>query len=261
MEQIAVFVLGLIFGSFANVIVFRLNTGESLIFGGSRCFYCGRNLRWFELIPVVSFLALRGKCRSCGSKISWQYPAVELASGALFLLLWSEPGSYQLGKSPALTITAVLFFWLLLVISVYDIRHKIIPNPLVYFAILTAVLFLGFVNWNLMDNLKLIIENLAAGFGLFLFFGVLWFVSGGRWMGFGYAKLALALGIMLGWPLSLAAFFMSFWLGALLGLLYKFSNRSAGFKTQMPFAPFLSAGGLVAYLWGEKIIFWYLSLL
>src|SRR3989338_1182140 len=152
MEQIAVFVLGLIFGSFANVIVFRLNTGESLIFGGSRCFYCGRNLRWFELIPVVSFLALRGKCRSCGSKISWQYPAVELASGALFLLLWSE-------------------------------------------------------------------------------------------------------------PVSLAAFFMSFWLGALLGLLYKFSNRSAGFKTQMPFAPFLSAGGLAAYLWGEKIIFWYLSLL
>src|SRR3989344_2649229 len=153
MEQIAVFVLGLIFGSFANVIVFRLNTGES--------------------------------------KFSWRYRAFELASGAFFFLLGSEPASYQLGKSPALTITAVLFFWLLLVISVYDIRHKIIPNPLVYFAILTAVLFLGFVNWNLMDNLKLIIENLAAGFGLFLFFGVLWFVSGGRLVGFGGAQLAL----------------------------------------------------------------------
>ena len=256
MEQIAVFVLGLIFGSFANVIVFRLNTGESLVFGGSRCFYCGRNLKWFELIPVISFFALRGKCRTCGSKVSRQYSIVEILSGLLFLLLWSELGSDQAGQNSVLAMTAILFFWLLLTMSVYDFRHKIIPNLLVYLATAVAVLS-AFLN----NGVSGLPQYIFSGLGLFLFFTSLWFISGGRWMGFGDAKLALALGVMLGWPLSLAAFFMSFWLGALLGLLYKFSNRSAGFKTQMPFAPFLSAGGLAAYLWGEKIIFWYLSLL
>ncbi len=247
MEQIIVFVLGLIFGSFANVMVLRLNTGESLIFGGSRCFFCGRTLRWFELVPILSFLALGGRCRTCGSKISLQYPLVELASGLLFFLLYFGPNG----------VWSIVFFWLLLVISVYDIRHKIIPNSLVYPATAAALLFLIIGNPDL-------IKNLAAGFGLFVFFGALWLMSRGRWMGFGDAKLAFALGLFLGWPEAFLALLLSFWFGAFFGVglaVFNGIKRSNGWRgIQIPFAPFLSAGGLVAYLWGQEIIFWYLSL-
>ena len=246
-----VFILGLIFGSFGNVIVSRINTGESLIFGGSRCFFCGRNLKWFELAPVISFLAFHGKCRTCGGRVSWRYPLVELSSGLLFLLIWSEPGSGQAGHNPVLTGLAILFFWLLLIISVYDLRHKIIPNPLVYLAIAIAVIF------NILNPLYFIL----SGLGLFSFFALLWLVSKGRWMGFGDAKLALAMGLFLGWPESAVALLFSFWLGAIFGLAFVFAKNLKNLKVQIPFAPFLFTGGLAAFLWGEKIISWYISLI
>ena len=261
--SIAVFALGLIFGSFANVIIMRLNTGESLIFGSSRCFFCGRNLRWFELIPVLSFFFLRGHCRTCGGKISWQYPVVEILSGLLFLLLWLEPSSNQLGQNSVLTITAILFFWLLLIISVYDLRHKIIPNSLVYSAIIVAVLFL-ILDIGILD----LLPSIFSGLGLFAFFAALWAVSRGAWMGFGDAKLGLALGLMLGWPAALLALLFSFWFGAIFGSAWAFlrgingMSGSNGWRgVQIPFAPFLFIGGLIAYLWGDKIISWYASLI
>lgn len=246
---IVIFFLGLIFGSFANVIILRLNTGESLIFKGSRCFFCGRKLQWFELIPVISFLVLRRRCRSCRSKISWQYPVVELASGFLFLLIYvsttTSTDIWFFGFATA-------FFWLLLVISVYDIRHKIIPNSLVYLA--ATIAFLSLIIG------QPLAPNLISGIALFSFFAFLWWVSKGRWMGFGDAKLALAIGIFLGWPLSLVGVLVSFWVGALFGLVLIFLRRLQ-LKTHVPFGPFLSIGALTAFLWGERIIEWYLSLL
>src|SRR3989344_2136087 len=240
---IFVFLTGLVFGSFANVIILRQNTGESLIFRGSRCFFFGRALKWFELIPVISFFALRGKSRNCGSKISWQYPAVEIASGFLFLLL------YLLGQCPVL---AILFFWILLVISVYDFRHKIIPDSLAYSAIAVSVFFRLF---------DFGLSHIFTALGLFLFFAFLWLVSSGRWMGFGDAKLALAIGLFLGWPAGLVAFLVSFWLGAAVGVVYLFWSKSGSLKAQIPFAPVLSLGGLTAFLWGDFLISWYVSLL
>ena len=246
---IVIFFLGLIFGSFANVIILRLNTGESLIFKDSRCFYCSQKLQWFELIPVASFLVLRGRCRSCKSRISWQYPAVELASGFLFLLIYVSTTTpiniWSLGLATA-------FFWLLLVISVYDIRHKIIPNSLVYLVV--AIAFLSLIVG------QQLAQNLISGIALFSFFAFLWWVSKGQWMGFGDAKLALAIGIFLGWPLSLVGVLVSFWVGALFGLVLIFLRR-LHLKTHVPFGPFLSIGALTAFLWGERIIEWYLSLL
>ena len=246
---IVIFFLGLIFGSFANVIILRLNTGESLIFKDSRCFYCSQKLQWFELIPVASFLVLRGRCRSCKSRISWQYPAVEFASGFLFLLIYVSTTTpiniWSLGLATA-------FFWLLLVISVYDIRHKIIPNSLVYLVV--AIAFLSLIVG------QQLAQNLISGIALFSFFAFLWWVSKGQWMGFGDAKLALAIGIFLGWPLSLVGVLVSFWVGALFGLVLIFLRR-LHLKTHVPFGPFLSIGALTAFLWGERIIEWYLSLL
>ncbi|MCH7882947.1 prepilin peptidase [Patescibacteria group bacterium] len=246
---IVIFFLGLIFGSFANVIILRLNTGESLIFKDSRCFFCSQKLQWFELIPVASFLVLRGRCRSCKSRISWQYPAVEFASGFLFLLIYVSTTTpiniWSLGLATA-------FFWLLLVISVYDIRHKIIPNSLVYLVV--AIAFLSLIVG------QQLAQNLISGIALFSFFAFLWWVSKGQWMGFGDAKLALAIGIFLGWPLSLVGVLVSFWVGALFGLVLIFLRR-LHLKTHVPFGPFLSIGALTAFLWGERIIEWYLSLL
>ncbi|QQG46146.1 MAG: prepilin peptidase [Candidatus Niyogibacteria bacterium] len=267
MENAFIFILGLFFGSFANVLVYRLNTGEPIMFSRSRCFSCGQNLKWFELIPVFSFLFLKGRCRVCGSKISWQYPLVELASGFLFLILYVYIPS---GPSPTWTSWAIaaLFFWLLFVISVYDLRHKIIPNNLVYLSTAAVALFLIIGNLDFIENWKLLIEHFAAGIGLFAFFGGLWFISRGRWMGFGDAKMAFALGLFLGWPETLAAFFFSFWIGAFFGLILAFYNyklKAKSYKllsgTQVPFAPFIFLGGLAAYLWADAIIFWYLSLL
>ncbi len=242
-------------------MIFRLNTGESVTFSRSKCFSCGRQLKWPELIPVLSFLFLRGRCANCGSKISRQYPALELASGALFLLLWSELSSNQFGQSLALTTVAILFFWLLLIISVYDIRHKIIPSQLVYPAVVAAALFLVL-------GIKNFMPHIFSGLGFFAFFAILWAASKGKWMGFGDAKMAFALGLFLGWPETLAAFFFSFWLGAFFGLILAFYNyklKAKSYKllsgTQIPFAPFLFAGGLFAFLWGGRIISWYLSLI
>ena len=260
MAEIAVFVFGLVLGSFANVIVLRLNTGESLIFGGSRCFFCGRALKWFELIPVISFFALRAKCRNCGSKISWQYPAVELVSGLLFLILYlqAQPNFKFLifNFETASFAAVILFFWLLLVISVYDIRHKIIPDHLVYSAIVVALLFL-FLGIGILD----LLPSIFSGLGLFAFFATLWLVSRGRWMGFGDAKLGLALGLILGWPEALAAVLFSFWAGAIAGIFWVFFARLKNLKVQIPFAPFLFIGGLTAFLLGERIISWYFGLI
>lgn len=258
-----VFIFGLIFGSFANVVVLRLNTGESLVFKGSRCFFCSRKLSWFENIPLISFLVLQGRCRTCKSRISWQYPAVEFSSGLLFLLLYLKilPNFQVLNF-----VIIALFFWLLLVISVYDLHHKIIPNSLVYLASGVSLLFVivdsGY--WNL-------IPHLLSGFGLFAFFALLWLISKGRWMGFGDAKLALAIGIMLGWPLSLTALVFSFWLGAFVGIAFLLGHRvskliwtpsvQVGLKTQIPFGPFLFTGSLIVFLWGEQLIARYFSLL
>ncbi len=245
-----VFLLGLAFGSFANVVNLRYNTGESLVWGGSRCFFCARRLRWFELVPVFSFLALGRRCRTCGTRISLQYPAVEILSGLLFAAAYAYgPGGLWLKALWA------AFFWFLLVISIYDARHFVIPDGLVYSASLVAVLGAALRRGNLGDAGR----DLLMGVLLFLIFALLWKVSRGRWMGFGDAKLAFAAGVFSGWPAALAAFLGAFWLGALYGLALVLVRRIPHLKVPIPFGPFLSAGALVAALWGEHIVVWYLS--
>ena len=176
----------------------------------------------------------------------------EIASAFIFLLVY-----YRLGfQNPILTGTAILFFWLLLMISVYDIRHKIIPDSLVYIAIFTAFILSLFL-----IPRYLFIIHLLAGAGLFIFFAGLWLASRGRWMGFGDAKLALAIGLMLSWPEGGLALLFSFWIGAIFGLALVFVKKLKNLKIQIPFAPFLFLGSLSAFLWGNKIISWYFSLL
>jgi prepilin signal peptidase PulO-like enzyme (type II secretory pathway) len=227
------FVLGLFIGSFLNVVGSRWQSGIG-IGGRSFCPICRRQLRWYELIPLVSYLIQGGRCRSCSAKISIQYPLVEIWTGLLFATL------------PLLFIPVLCVY---VVITVYDFKHKIIPDALVYTSILMAVVYRIGVDASTLDWL--------AGPIIFLFFGGIWLLSKGRAMGFGDAKLGLSLGLLLGAVWGFSAVVMSFWIGAILTLLYMgLSHRSAllrggkrlTMKSEIPFAPFMILGAWASIL-------------
>lgn len=240
-DSVFVFSLGLIIGSFLNVVIYRYNTGRG-VGGRSRCLHCGRPLAWFNLVPVVSFLAQRARCARCRSRLSWQYPLVELATGLLFFGVW------RLGLPAPATALYLVMMALLVVIFTYDLRHQIIPDPFVFafigLAAASAWLSGAFPN------------HLLGGLGLALFFWLLWLGSRGRWMGFGDGKLALGVGLLVGPAAGLSAILLAFWLGALVGvgLLFLSRRKSYTMKSELPFAPFIIIG-----LW--LVIFFHLNVL
>ena len=243
---------GLIIGSFLNVWIYRFHTGKSLS-GHSHCLSCGTTLRFYELFPLVSYLSLRGRCRTCGCGIPIRYFLVELLTAFLF-------ASVLFVTTVALEI---LFYWIVLsilvVIVVYDMRHFIIPDSL------TLSLSLLMVGWFLyrfwlgvpLATLGTDVFAALAGVGFFFF---LWFVSKGRWLGFGDVKLAFPLGLMVGSALVFSMIVTSFWIGAAIsialvglsrierGKLYlRFATPKLTIKSVVPFAPFLIAGCLLIF--------------
>lgn len=229
--------LGLFIGSFVNVVILRLGTGRSIVKGRSACMSCSHPLGVADLVPLFSYLSTLGRCRYCKSRVSIQYPLVELATAITFGLIAWRYGE-DLGPLPLALICAMGA--VLLAILVYDIRHKIIPDPLVYIFIVLSVLvhycLAGtFFNW--------------AGPILFILFGGLWLVSRGKWMGFGDAKLVLGIGFLLGPELSFGAMLFSFWSGALVGIIALLLARgSLTMKSEIPFAPFLILSALFQLL-------------
>ncbi|MEK7531415.1 MAG: prepilin peptidase [Patescibacteria group bacterium] len=261
------FIFGLLVGSFLNVVVYRLGTGFSIISGRSKCLSCGKILHWYELLPLVSFLFLLGRCSKCHTKISWQYPVVELLLGITFLLLYQEffAGVWSLYFFSSFFLYAVIFS-LLITIGVYDLRHKIIPNALVYSLILLGVL-VAYLRASSNPVSLFLLPDLFVGPIFFLSFASLWYFSKGRAMGFGDAKLVLALGLILGASSGLSAVVLAFWIGAIYGifgmLISKFGEKLPlslstlkalfGFpkrltmKSEVPFAPFLIFGFYIAF--------------
>jgi leader peptidase (prepilin peptidase)/N-methyltransferase len=256
---IFVFILGAIIGSFLNVVILRHNTGESIIKGGSRCFICGNKLKWRELIPIFSFIAQKGKCRNCGSKISLQYPLVEFLTGLVFLLVFLK--FYATFYFLLSTFYYFIIFSILIVIAVYDLRHQIIPNEFVYSFITLSFFSIFFENWDLFRNFKLEIRNFdlwsqfLAGIIFFAFFGLMWLAPRGKWMGLGDAKLALGIGWLFGFSKGITALLLAFWIGAAVGIfLLIFFKKSYNIKSKLAFGPFLALGTLIAFLFGETII-------
>ncbi len=235
---LAVFVLGTIIGSFLNVVILRHNTGLGLG-GRSHCFACGHQLSAWELIPFFSFVFQRGACKHCRSRISAQYPLVELVSGIVFALVWFEfPPT-----SPTHAVTTLIYLIassLLIVMAVYDTRQKIIPDSFVYSFDLLALIsvFVGGATWWHAPYYP----TLLAGPVLALPFALLWLVSKGNWMGLGDAKLVLGLAWLLGMNAGLNALILAFWLGAIIGLAWMFMSFGR-FKARLeiPFGPFLIA--------------------
>jgi len=244
---IYVFTLGLFWGSFLNVVAVRYNTGTSFLKGRSFCFVCGKTLHWYELIPVLSFLAQKGKCRKCKSKISIQYMLAELLTGIIFLLIF-------LKALPLFTTLLFAAIWsALIVITIYDARHKIIPDGVVYaFIGLSAVSLVA--TW--ISGTVINIWDILAGPLLALPFAGMWYLSKGTWMGFGDAKLALGIGWFLGLSGGAAAVMLAFWSGAIVGLVLmgisrisSLVKRSKRFtmKSEIPFGPFLVLGTAIAF--------------
>jgi leader peptidase (prepilin peptidase) / N-methyltransferase len=274
---------GLLFGSFGNVLVWRVPRDESIVSPGSHCPRCGHAIRWYDNIPVVSWLVLGRRCRDCGEPIPWRYPAVELASGALWVL-----AGWHWGFSVAVPL-AIAFFYLLLVLSVIDLDTRRLPTPLVgaigvaaflavaaslvtglSFGPLTGVAASGpFSNAALVAGVGFV---LGAGIsaGIAALYGAL---RGRTGLGFGDVRLLGAMGLVLG-PYVLLAYVMANVLGVLGAIPALVGSRRAPAEAEdtaaeqgeraplsIPFGPFLAAAGVITALWGPAMWAWYLHLL
>lgn len=245
------FLFGAIVGSFLNVVSLRFNTGVT-VGGRSKCMSCGTKLSWRELVPILSFLAQKGSCKTCKSKISWQYPLVEFIAGIIFVLIFITfpPVSYMAALQTLLYILAAC---VLLVIAIYDIKHKIIPDSFSYTfsGIALLALFVGGDSWWHIPGWGALIAGplLSAPFAL------LWVVSRGRWMGLGDAKLMLGIGWMTGIAAGINALILSFWIAAVVSVIWLFvTYKRFKPKTEVPFGPYLILGMYIVILFQVQVI-------
>ncbi|MDO8676386.1 MAG: prepilin peptidase [Candidatus Azambacteria bacterium] len=244
------FIFGLVFGSFLNVVIYRLNkrAAKSIVLGRSFCPNCKTILKWYDLMPILSFFWLRGHCRYCHKKISWQYPIVEILSGLIWVLV-----AYML-NFPSLNFFYYIFiFSSLLVIAIYDIRHFIIPDRIIYPAISVSILYNGFMSFKLANWQIYFLEPLLAALIVFSFFFLLFYFSHGKAMGLGDAKLAILIALFLN-PLSTAvALTLAFIFGAIFGIiLIGFGKKTL--KSQVAFGPFLVIGAIIAFFLSDLIL-------
>jgi leader peptidase (prepilin peptidase)/N-methyltransferase len=242
-------IFGLIFGSFATVAAYRIPRKESIATGRSKCPNCGRTIPAYENVPLLGYLFLRGRCRGCGTKISIRYPLIELATGALFGL-----AAWKFGFSVELFVYAGLF-WTLVVLTVIDLEHQLLPNRIVYPAFVVG--WVGLVVAALADSDPHRLFTAAMGALIFggFFFLVAFIVPAG--MGMGDVKLGFVLGSFLGYlgapGLVLVGMFLAFLTGGVIGivtLLFRGGNR----KTMLPFGPFLALGSIISIFWGQRIL-------
>lgn len=269
--------LGLAVGSFLTVIIDRLHTGEQMIFGRSHCPHCRKSLQWFELLPVLSYLAQGGKCRLCKRAIPRSYPVIEISTALLFFVLGAGVISHKLPAPEFLSETLFLhtepflgiwmyvlsfayyglFASLAVAISAYDFEHRLIPRFLV--APLTLIGSLKvLVVWALYSDHGQFLLSVAVAGGSFLLFWGLWFFSKGRAMGRGDADIAFAIAVYLGPSLAIIGLLFAFWSGSILGILWIAIGR-LHFKSEIPFAPFLFGGALLALVLAKPMLT-YLSL-
>lgn len=239
---------GLAVGSFLNVLIDRLPRGRNVITGRSTCDYCGKALRWFELIPLISFLVQRGRCRRCHKKLSWQYPIVELVTAVGFMYgMYGWNGSY--GSDGIIGVVGRwIIFSSLLVIFVADLKYQIIPDSMI------AVGMIGVIGG--IRDIGVMRENAMVGLGAAGFFLLLWIITRGRGMGLGDVKLAFLMGLLLGFPTIVVASYLAFLTGAGVGVILILLGKKK-LKEKIAFGPFLVTGTIIAYFFGNTLILWW----
>lgn len=239
---ITVFLFGIVIGSFLNVVIYRVPKGENIVVVNSHCMNCGYQLSWYDLVPIFSWLALRGKCRVCGDKISVQYPLIEALNGVLYLVVFHRYG---------VSIESLLYcllFSALLALSVIDFRTFEIPVGFNYFILALGLIRVAtdWKNWA-----TYVIGFLAVSTCLYL----LYIVSDGRAIGGGDVKLMATCGLLIGWKLIILAFL----LGCILGsVIHVIRMRVTNESHVLAMGPYLSMGVALTVLYGEPFLQWYI---
>lgn len=280
---IVVAALGLVFGSFAGASVWRLRarqlvedkkvgeeyykkeykrlvglTKRSLASDRSRCLECGHELRWYDLIPLVSWLSTRGKCRYCHKPIGFFEPSVELTTSLLFVAAYHQ--MVMTGGNVGMLLLLLAVIVGLVILFFYDLQWLLLPNTVMWSVIGLAAIWWGLTAAAMPDFVSFTISTAGALMILSGLYFLLWFFSKGRWVGFGDVKLGLALGLLLGdWKLALLTLFLANLIGTLIvlpGLISKKLTR----RSQVPFGPLLITGFFIAFFFGDYIIEWYLGL-
>jgi leader peptidase (prepilin peptidase)/N-methyltransferase len=245
------FLFGAVVGSFLNVCICRLPEGKSIVSPPSACPICGKGIRWYDNVPVVSFLLLRARCRSCGAPISWRYPLVEALNGILTLILFMKCG-------PSLTFLALFIFCsALVVITFIDLDHQIIPDEISLPGIVAGFVFSFFLPWS--GWLNSVLGILLGGGSLFL---VAWGyekLTGKEGMGGGDVKLLAMMGAFLGWRSVPFIIFAASLVGSVIGMAVM-AIQKKDVKLAIPFGPFLAFGAILYIFYGRQLITWYLSI-
>jgi len=259
-----VFFLGLCVGSFLNVVINRTPKGESFLWGRSHCDHCKHQLRWYELLPLLSFFLQKGKSRCCKKSLSLEHPLVELCTGLGFVLLYyvsihNTSGIIVGQMSQVFSMHAALFiihyalciilFCSLLIIFVSDWKTEIIPVEPMILSVVTALIFRILYFTNLMNLMNVILSAFFA----WLFFFCLWFFSKGKAMGDGDMYLSFMIGLLLGFPYIIIALYAAFLTGAVVGVIL-ILGRKKSLKAHIPFGPFLIWGLVVGFVWGDAIL-------
>ena len=242
---IIIFIFGIIIGSFLNVCIYRIPLHQSIVTVSSHCMTCGRKLKWYDMIPVFSWLLLGGKCRNCKSKISLQYPVIESLNGILYVVICLVNGMDLLSLIYCLMTSA------LLTLSLIDWRTYEIPLGINVFLFILGVAAAVLDRGNLLSHMAGMV--CVSGF-----LGILYLISRGRAIGGGDIKLMSACGLILGWKQIILAFLLGCIIGSVIHLI---RIRVQGEGHLLAMGPYLSAGIFLAALWGNAWISWYISLL
>jgi len=243
------FLLGLIIGSFLNAWIFRLRAGESVAAGRSKCPHCQRILAFYDLVPIVSFMLLKGKCRYCQKPISWQYPLVEMTTGILFaVIFYYHALPINAGHSFLLT-RDLIAVSALIGIFVYDLKFMEIPDEIS----LLAIFFIFIFGWLGGASVVSMLIGGLVGFG---FFAVQYFVSRGKWLGGGDLRLGVLMGVLLGWPIVIFAIFLAYIGGAIVSVGLMITKKATP-KTAVPLGVFLAPAAMVFMIFGQAFTLWY----
>ncbi len=268
----AVFLLGLVIGSFLNVVIARVPAGESVVSPRSRCPHCSTPIAFYDNIPLLSYALLRGKCRHCGENISLLYPALEFLTGVAFAAAY-----WRFGWNPAFPLNAA-FFSALIALTFIDLYHRILPDVITLPLIVAGLCFSYFQDPAVIESrLTVRLFNLDAPWqriathaadsllGILLGGGALWLVAvlylklrKIEGMGMGDVKLMAAVGAFLGWTLAWLTIFIGSFLGAVIGSAYMAAQKK-GMRYELPFGTFLGFAAIASALWGPDLIDWYSS--
>jgi leader peptidase (prepilin peptidase)/N-methyltransferase len=243
----AAVLFGATIGSFLNVCIYRLPLGQSIVWPGSRCTSCGRALSWFENIPILGWVVLRGRCRTCRAPVSAMYPIVEAVTAVTFL------GGYLLYGLTPLAFVRVAFACALIVLFVTDLQHKILPNAITLSGIVIGFVASLFLPPGWFDSLI----GIAVGGGVLYAIAEGYYrIRGHEGLGMGDVKLLAMIGAFLGWKLVLLTLVFASFTGALLGLTLIATSRG-DMKYALPFGTFLAVGAVISAAWGTPIVDWY----